>query len=370
MEFVSMAGLMLAGIFVLWTARWSFAEHYLARAVVAAVVGVFILGATFFYVIPAMSSDGDMKLRDKLALVSKENAALTAVKSSLESDAKRLSADRAAADARLSALEQRRSEELDGLLVDIEDLRAQLVNSNLGVTIDRPVTSDHADKADQARASVRGLAAFKVKPVAAPVPVAVSALPDQTKELTQLRDKMSARLSTPAYDVETYPDRELVSGRPGRYYVVDLKNAASGVRYYFSGGKYVLSASNQDFRASLNTFIGDILAKFEGKVRYELYVRGSADGKPYAGQAEPGYEFRSIKYIRNLGGDKYGLDMGERIITAQVRNEDLPDLRAAFMQKIISDAYPVKSPKILEGTVTSKTNDKDRSAELIMFVDW
>lgn len=368
MEIAAMAGLMLAGIFVLWTARWSFEEHYLARAVFAAVFGVIILGTTFFYVIPAMTSDGDVKLRDKLALVLKENAALTAVKSSLETDAKRLSADRAAAEARLTELERRRSEELDGLLVDIEDLRAQLVNSTLGVTIDRPVISDRADKADQARALVRGLASFKVKPVAAPVVVAAS--PDQTKDLTQLRDKMSARLSTPAYDVETYPDRELVRGRPGRYYVVDLKNAASGVRYYFSGGKYVLSASNQDFRASLNTFIGDILAKFEGKVRYELYVRGSADGQPYAGQAEPGYEFRSIKYIRNLGGDKYGMDVGERVITAQVRNEDLPDLRAAFMQKIIADAYPVKTPKILEGTVTAKTNDKDRSAELIMFVDW
>ena len=86
---------------------------------------------------------------------------------------------------------------------------------------------------------------------------------------------MATRLSTPSYDVETYPDRELLRGRYGRYYVVDLKNAASGVRYYFEGGKYTLVRGTQEFRASLNTFVGDVLSKFEGKVNYQLFVRAA-----------------------------------------------------------------------------------------------
>ena len=58
-----------------------------------------------------------------------------------------------------------------------------------------------------------------------------------------------------------------IRGRAGRYDVVDLANAASGVRFFFDGGKYTLARGSQEFRASLNTFIGDILSKVEGKDR-------------------------------------------------------------------------------------------------------
>ena len=53
-----------------------------------------------------------------------------------------------------------------------------------------------------------------------------------------------------------------------------------------------------------------------------------------------------------------------------VRNQDLPDLRAAFMQKLVADNYPLKTPIILEGAVSPKTDDRDRNVELILFVDW
>lgn len=51
-------------------------------------------------------------------------------------------------------------------------------------------------------------------------------------------------------------------------------------------------------------------------------------------------------------------------------NDDLPALRAAFMQKLIGEAYPVKATPIPEGAVTAKADDHDRDAELIKFVDW
>jgi hypothetical protein len=218
------------------------------------------------------------------------------------------------------------------------------------------------------RGELRALTDFRVRQAAAvatPTPA-----PQPTPELAQLKDKLGARLSTPSYDVEVYPDKEMIKGRQGRYYVVDLKNATSGIRYFFAGGKYTLGLGNAEFRTSLNTFIGDILGKFEGKVRYDVFVRGNADGKPYQGAFEPGFEFHTIKYVRSLGNDKFGLDTSERSIGQSVQNEDLPDLRAAFMQKVITEAYPLKPPTILQGTVTGKTDDRDRNAELILYVDW
>ena len=99
-------------------------------------------------------------------------------------------------------------------------------------------------------------------------------------------------------------------------------------------------------------------------------MRGSADQKAYQGRFEAGNEFRSIKFVKSLGGDKYGVETGERTVDGVVRNQDLPDLRAAFMQKIVAETYPLKAPTILEGSVTPKVNDRDRNVELILYVDW
>jgi hypothetical protein len=376
MDYAIIVGLLLSGFFLLYMARWLLSEHFMARAVAAVVFGLVILGATFIRVIPAMTDTENAKLDERIAILTKENGGLKSDKSKLEADGKRLAAETAATTAKLSDSERKRTDDIDLIQRDLGDLRRQLGDPSTGLVVGRAMIPERGDPTDKVRADIRSLSSLRAAPAIAtpvaqaPAPVAVAAAPEPSRELTQLRDKMSARLSTPNYDVEVYPDKELVRGRQGRYYVVDMKNATSGIRYYYPGGKYVLSVGNQEFRTSLNTFVADILSKFEGKVRYDLFVRGTADGKPYEGRLEPGYEFRTIKYVRSLGGDKYGADIGQREVSDKVRNADLPDLRAAFMQKLISDIYPLKKPIILEGTVTAKTDDRDRNAELILFVDW
>jgi hypothetical protein len=205
---------------------------------------------------------------------------------------------------------------------------------------------------------------------AAPPPPPPGASPADIKGLTDLRDKMATRLETPNYDVSAYPGRDLVGDRAGRYYVVDMKNAASGIRYYFQKGRYTIDRSGEEFRNSLNAFIGDVLKKLDGKVEYDLFVRGSADALPYQGAFETGHEYHKVSYLKRLGADKYGIDAGELQIDTAVHNTDLPYLRATFLQKIIADVYPVKPPVVLEGAVSAKANQKDRNAEIIMFVGW
>ena len=213
----------------------------------------------------------------------------------------------------------------------------------------------------------------KVAAAAPPPPAPVvpaGASPADIKGLTDLRDKMATRLETPNYDVSAYPGRDLVGDRKGKYYVVDMKNAASGIRYYFQKGRYTIDRSSEEFRNSLNAFIGDVLKKLDGKVDYDLFVRGSDDALPYQGAFETGHEYHKISYLKRLGADKYGVDTGEVQIDTAVHNADLPYMRATFLQKIIGDVYPVKQPLVLEGSVTAKANDKDRNAEIIMFVGW
>jgi hypothetical protein len=196
------------------------------------------------------------------------------------------------------------------------------------------------------------------------------ATPDETAELMKLKDRLNTTIQTPNYDVSVYPDPELVKGRRGKYYVIDVKDAEQGARYFFQGGKYTISTRQEQFRSSLNTFVKDVLEKMQGRVEYQLMVRGSADSKPWRGVFEQGHEYKNLRYLKAIGGDKYVNETSDVILGTPLNNGDLPNLRAAFLQKVVGSVYPVKEPVILQGVVSEKVSDNDRNAELILFVNW
>ena len=364
--------LFLGGALLLVLAAWLARERRVVRALVAGGLGLLVLLVTWARISPALLDTEAAQLRVRVTQLDRDANVLRSDKTRLEAETGRLANHVAAAEAQSTDLQRKRESELDATLGEIAQLRAVFTSPGSGLILDPvPARNPRADRADQVRDEIRSLALIRAQPAVqlAPTPAVVERV-DQTRDLMRLKDKMGARLSTPSYDVEVYPDKEMIRGRQGRYYVVDMKNAMSGIRYHFEGGKYTLARSSQEFRSSLNTFVADILSKFEGNVRYDLYVRGSADIKPYEGRFEPGQEFRTINFLKNLGGDKYGVDTGLRTVGDVVRNLDLPDLRAAFLQKIVADSYPLKRPIILEGAVSPKADDRDRNVELLLFVDW
>jgi hypothetical protein len=196
------------------------------------------------------------------------------------------------------------------------------------------------------------------------------ATPSETAELMQLKDRLNTTMQTPNYDVSVYPDPELIKGKRGKYYIIDVKDAEQGARYFFQGGKYTISTRQEQFRSSLNTFVKDVLEKMQGRVEYQLMVRGSADSKPWRGAFEQGHEYKNLRYLKAIGGDKYVNETSDVILGTPLNNGDLPNLRAAFLQKVVGSVYPVKEPVILQGTVSDKVNDSDRNVELILFVNW
>jgi hypothetical protein len=196
------------------------------------------------------------------------------------------------------------------------------------------------------------------------------ATPDETAELMKLKDRLNTTMQTPNYDVSVYPDPELIKGRRGKYYIIDVKDAEQGARYFFQGGKYTISTRQEQFRSSLNTFVKDVLEKMQGRVEYQLMVRGSADSKPWRGQFEAGHEYKNLRYLKAIGGDKYVNETSDIVLGTPLNNGDLPNLRAAFLQKVVGSVYPVKEPVILQGIVSDKVSDGDRNVELILFVNW
>ncbi|MEL7302151.1 MAG: hypothetical protein AAGJ53_00485, partial [Pseudomonadota bacterium] len=196
------------------------------------------------------------------------------------------------------------------------------------------------------------------------------ARPSSFGDVARLRDRLAYGFRTDHFEVEVFPDNELVGGKRGKYYVVDIKNAESGEKFQFGGGKYTLSRSSKAFRTGLSAFMKEVVGVVEGNVDYVLFVRGSADSVPYRGRFEDGYEFRSVKYMRAVGDGRYVNAFEEQDIGDRIRNRDLPFLRAEFLRSVVSEVYPVKPPIVLEGEVTDSRDKAARNAELILYVNW
>lgn len=202
--------------------------------------------------------------------------------------------------------------------------------------------------------------------------IETSAIPerDSARQLGELRDRLAYGVSTDDYEVEVYPDREMIGGQRGRYYVVDLKDAESGVKFGFDAGQYTLDRSDRKFRKALSSFMRDVVDKLDGNATYRLMVRGSADRAAYRGRQKSNYRYTEIAYLPKINDGRYVNDQKRLRVDQRITNSDLPFLRARYLKDLVHDVYPTKEPVILEGNVTSKIDRKDRNAELMLFVDW
>jgi hypothetical protein len=368
-------GVLCAVAFVLLVmSGWTWRREK-ATAVLCLVGGLLVGGLTVLKVWPALTDDSAFaegeslrqQLSDARMALAEQQRQTKATTAALENSTARYAV--------LDTSSQRMVSSFEEALGELQRrFRSSAGDVNLDLPPRAPVPSSAglAERGDAIAAGIKDLHFLRARAVAVPQPAPEQvARQDSTRDLVRLRDRLATPLKTNHYDVEPYPARELIGGRQGKYYAIDMKNADSGIRYFFEGGKYTLRTGTSEFRGSLNTFVADVLGRMEGNVRYDLYVRGSADQKPYEGRMEPGSEYRQVSYLRALGPDRYAAEK----IDAQfeggiVRNNDLPNLRAAFMRDLVASNYPIKPPIILQGTVSPKTDDRDRNVELILFVEW
>ncbi len=413
MDYAILGFLSLLTLFLLLSGVLAFNDDQRTRGSISILASFALLALTLLYVYPRLGlDDGDtVRLKAEVAklesaakiatrekqdlktqadALAKSNESLSKSKSELEANGAelRFQADAAKRDAQSlktqletlaksneqmakqkAALELSAAETLSTIEQNLSAVRdhARDPSSNLQLPLPDPA-GDPASSAERIKRQLEALKTISGRPI----PNAAETTPRQQQltDLVQLRDKLAAQLTTPNYDVNVYPNKELVQGQRGRYYAVDLKNAKSGIRYYFESGKYTIDRSIPEFRESLNAFIKDVLTKLDGNVNYQLLVRGRADAAPWQGKFDPAHVYQQIKYMRSAGDDRYLSDMGEDHLTGALRNENLPNLRAAFLAELIADNFSVKPPMILEGGVSPKTGDKDRNAEMFLYVDW
>jgi hypothetical protein len=346
-----------------------------AMALLCVVSGLAVGGIAVLKVWPALSDETAFAESEQLRQQLSEARVALAEQ---HRQAKAATAALETASQRLTFLETTSQRIVTGMEESVGDLQRRFRSATGDVILDLPPrapvppSADFAERANTITASIQDLHFLRARPVATPPPApALLARQDSTRDLVRLRDRLATPLKTNHYDVEPYPARELIGGRQGKYYAIDMKNADSGIRYFFEGGKYTLRTGTSEFRSSLNTFVADVLGRMEGNVSYDLYVRGSADQKPYEGRMEAGSEYRQVSFLRAIGPDRYAAEkIDAQFERGVVRNTDLPNLRAAFMRDLVASTYPIKPPVILQGTVTPKTDERDRNVELILFVEW
>lgn len=207
-------------------------------------------------------------------------------------------------------------------------------------------------------------------PTAASAATPASAASSEAETLSALHNALDAKMATSAYRVEPMSDPDLVTGRLGRYYRIDLKSPKSGQLFTFDSGKYTLQGNKAEYRLAFQSFAGDVLKQLEGRTSFEIFVRGSADGQAYSGPFEPGFEFRRLAYLPGNGRGKYLANPASVALGNTVRNIDLPNLRGEFLRGYLAQLYPVKPATLLEGQVMKKDNPAARNTEIILFVAW
>lgn len=196
-----------------------------------------------------------------------------------------------------------------------------------------------------------------------------------SKEMLQRLE--SGNIETQHYSIS--PARalpELVDGKHGAYFFVDIKTDPKKQTVLFDPGEYTVDALEPQLNASLNAFFTEIIEHLDIPGR-QIYIRGSADA---AGNSTFSTEYKTfdcnvenpsnIDYHQKIDEQyqKYQTKISNKLIGTIINNNDLPFLRARFIQcKIRSMPHAIPTD-IIEGTVSRTVNEAQRKGTFILYI--
>jgi hypothetical protein len=166
-------------------------------------------------------------------------------------------------------------------------------------------------------------------------------------------------LSSANYVLQPLSQSEIVRNLHGRWYAVKL-----GPKIEFGDRQFALADRDgriRDAAEQLKRDVLDPLAKLQMGLR--LFVRGSADDRPVSVRTESSgiTEYRSLPGSIARGYQPIEQD---QIVRQFITNDDLPNLRALSLSKVVSPALGVDVVMLHNVPGTGE----GRSAELILFV--
>jgi hypothetical protein len=193
---------------------------------------------------------------------------------------------------------------------------------------------------------------------------------EKAKKIEKLIKELDNGIKTDNYEIIPSLNNEIIKGKKGKYYIVDLRHADYKAKIQFSNAKYIVDNFDRKFQISAYAFKHKVFDELNKGKKPELYIKGSANNLPYIGKQYPGYTYRKIGYfIKTQNTEQFSSIFGEDILSEDISNENLPNLRAKFIQEKLSKIFLHNTPIILQGSITSGTSNLDRNVTLLMFVE-
>jgi hypothetical protein len=193
-----------------------------------------------------------------------------------------------------------------------------------------------------------------------------------------LAGELKAGKKTKFYNVEKVPNAEVIKGKKGDYYFIDLKDAQTKEILRFKPGKYTIDSFDRQFSKSITKFYGEIWEIIKQDNRASIFLKGSAD---IAGDTSFRARIQDVKCQSdpflaivvhqevNKGSNIYTKEPTFQLVKGkEYGNRDLPDLRARFMQCKLQETYTDLKPEILQGSVAPEVGEDLRNVSLILFV--
>ena len=209
-----------------------------------------------------------------------------------------------------------------------------------------------------------------VKTVTVPAPVAGQAAPLTALQLLRQHGKKNPYLNlvNKDYRMNKIREKKLINGKTGKYYRISLKSPG-GKGYRFASGKYNKITPSAPFKASLDRVIEDIRNALDGRRTYQIYVRGKASAGRFKGRMDKTNAYHDVELLERGENGKYTDQPKIRHYGNKLTNDDLPNLRGAYLADYLAKHYDGINPVILDGKVSRSKNTAKQSVDIILYVE-
>ncbi len=212
---------------------------------------------------------------------------------------------------------------------------------------------------------------FCVKPRQSQGPTIVSG------DLNLLKITMEQNIHDIRFDLLPKSLDPIVKGMPGETFIIRPKGDDGKELFLFEPAIYNTPSWRRQFEDSMGRVFSQVVSPIRDKVRYTLFVSGSAD---HSGYRAPYFKDRQLDKSdpRRIWFLKHNPDdveqflpvFGFKDIPERYKNEHLPYLRAWFIHHELQKHLHADS-FILEGNVGEKDDTpEDRNAKLLLCVHW
>lgn len=185
--------------------------------------------------------------------------------------------------------------------------------------------------------------------------------PSSPPDPARIREKLA---SGDASHWTAHPERGLIAGRRGSWYVVRLLQGGAG--WDFPDREFAL-ADTQRIAASAARLREDVLRPLsKAGIEWRLYARGAADARPVAGPAG-----REVSYHPLKPDGTYPPQAEARArIPVRVQNDELPTLRADWLRQIVHPVIGAAGATDIAILENPPRAGHGRKAELVLYVEW